>query len=337
VLRRPLVALLVAALLALAPVSAIASDPPPAPSPGVSDVSGVSGVSGSSAERGGDPRLHRRIYVSKESQAYWAAKRDSRFKPIGRRPIAQWVSESWFPVGTVKKQMRSYARKADRHHRTPLVAIYAIPNRDCGGYSGGGLDPRTYKVWITRLAAGLRGRHAMAILEPDALGLLGTCAGQGDRTGLLGFATRTLQAAGVWVYIDAAHNAWIKPHVMARRLIKSGIKHARGFSVNVASFVRTDIEKTYAKRVLKALRKRGVGPKHYVMDTSRNGNGQRTGNDWCNPLSARLGRPPKVVAKRRIDAYLWVKAPGESDGECNGGPYAGAWWPEYALRLMGKL
>ena len=123
---------------------------------------------------------------------------------------------------------------------------------------------------------------------------------------------------------------------MAKRLIRAGVRQARGFSVNVASFVRTDLEKKYAKRILKALRKRGVGRKHFVMDTSRNGNGQRNGNDWCNPLYARLGRSPRVVARRKLDAYLWVKSPGESDGYCNGGPYAGAWWPEYALRLMGR-
>ena len=34
-----------------------------------------------------------------------------------------------------------------------------------------------------------------------------------------------------------------------------------------------------------------------------------------------------------MDAYLWVKTPGESDGTCNGGPRAGQWWPEYALGL----
>jgi endoglucanase len=237
---------------------------------------------------------------------------------------------------TVSKQVRRYAKKAARHHRTPLLAIYAIPGRDCGGYSAGGLDHASYKRWVSRIAAGLEGRHAMVVLEPDALGHLGMCAGQGDRTGTLAYATRVLSAAGAWVYIDAAHSSWIKPHVMARRLIASGIKHARGFSVNVASFVKTKLEKRYAKRILSALRKRGVGPKHYVMDTSRNGNGQRNGNDWCNPLDARLGREPKVVAKPRLDAYLWVKAPGESDGPCNGGPYAGAWWPEYALRLMGR-
>lgn len=324
---RILVALLLPALLALAPVpatAAAAADPAP-----------VAAAQGPSERR--DPRLHRKIYVSKKSQAFRAAKRDRRFRPIGRQPMAQVVSENWFPMATVKRQVRTYAKKANKHHRTPLLAIYAIPARDCGGYSAGGLDHASYKKWIRRIAQGIKGRHAMVVLEPDALGLLGSCGGQGDRTGTLAYATRVLSAAGAWVYIDAAHSAWIKPHIMAKRLIAAGIRDARGFSVNVASFVKTKLEKQYAKRILRALRKRGVGRKHYVMDTSRNGNGQRTGNDWCNPLYARLGRAPEVVAKRKIDAYVWVKAPGESDGYCNGGPYAGAWWPEYALRLMGKL
>jgi len=289
------------------------------------------------AERGGDPRLSRELYVSKKSQPYLAAKLNPLFDPIGRTPMAQWVSEAWFPVTTVKKQLRAYAKRANRAGKTPLVAIYAIPARDCGGYSAGGFGPDAYKKWVSKVAAGLRGQHAMAILEPDALGHLGDCGGQGARTKLMKFATKKLDQAGVWVYIDAAHSGWVKPKAMAKRLIRAGVRNARGFSVNVASFVRTDIEQRYAKKVLKALRKHGVGKKHYVMDTSRNGGGQTNGNDWCNPMDARLGRAPEVVAEKLLDAYLWVKAPGESDGECNGGPYAGAWWPTYALRLMGIL
>jgi endoglucanase len=35
-----------------------------------------------------------------------------------------------------------------------------------------------------------------------------------------------------------------------------------------------------------------------------------------------------------VDAYLWVKRPGESDGACgNGAPKVGVWWPDYALDL----
>ena len=313
-LRRLLVALLVPALLALTPATADGAD---------------------RADRKGDPRLHRKLYVNTDNQAYRAAKRDHRFDPIGMQPMAQMLSESWFPTSEARQRVHRYAKRAKRHHRTPLVALYAIPGRDCGSYSAGGLSPAEYKKWVRQIAKGLKGMHAMAILEPDALGHYGACSGQGDRLGLLRYATKKLSKAGVWVYIDAAHTAWIKPSVMTRRLIKAGVRMARGFSVNVASFVRTDLEKKYAKKILKGLRKRGVGKKHYVMDTSRNGNGQATGNDWCNPTHARIGRPPEVVAQRKLDAYLWVKTPGESDGPCNGGPYAGAEWPEGALGLKG--
>ena len=34
-----------------------------------------------------------------------------------------------------------------------------------------------------------------------------------------------------------------------------------------------------------------------------------------------------------IDAYLWVKQPGDSDGPCNGGLPAGVYWPQYAVAL----
>jgi endoglucanase len=34
-----------------------------------------------------------------------------------------------------------------------------------------------------------------------------------------------------------------------------------------------------------------------------------------------------------VDAYLWLKKPGESDGTCNGGPKAGEFWLDRALEL----
>jgi len=35
-----------------------------------------------------------------------------------------------------------------------------------------------------------------------------------------------------------------------------------------------------------------------------------------------------------LDALLWVKAPGESDGSCNGDPAAGQWFQSYAETLV---
>jgi endoglucanase len=100
---------------------------------------------------------------------------------------------------------------------------------------------------------------------------------------------------------------------------------------------------------------------HFVIDTSRNGAGpwsppaDRYRGDpqtWCNPPGARLGqRPtarPQPTAFPLLDAALWIKTPGQSDGRCTrsvpgattdpewGGiadPAAGAWFPQQALQL----
>ena len=97
---------------------------------------------------------------------------------------------------------------------------------------------------------------------------------------------------------------------------------------------------------------------HFVIDTSRNGQGPWAPpaglypdpQDWCNPPDRGLGvRPTADTGVSLLDAYLWVKIPGESDGECTRGlgpggqtvdpewglidPRAGAWFPEMALQL----
>jgi endoglucanase len=96
---------------------------------------------------------------------------------------------------------------------------------------------------------------------------------------------------------------------------------------------------------------------HFVVDTSRNGRGPWTPStdypdpqDWCNPPGRGVGpRPTAKTDNPLIDAYLWVKTPGESDGECTRGlgeagttvdpewdridPPAGKWFPEQALQL----
>lgn len=104
------------------------------------------------------------------------------------------------------------------------------------------------------------------------------------------------------------------------------------------------------------LRFAGVtGATHFVIDTSRNGRGPWTattpypdGQDWCNPPGRGLGlRPTLDTGVPLLDAYLWIKIPGESDGTCTRGgpagsadpewgvvdPAAGQWFPEQALEL----
>jgi endoglucanase len=100
-----------------------------------------------------------------------------------------------------------------------------------------------------------------------------------------------------------------------------------------------------------------AGLKHFVIDTSRNGQGPWTPpadhpagdpQDWCNPPDRGLGyRPTANTGLSLVDAYLWVKIPGESDGQCyrwTSGPLdpvrgvqdpaAGQWFADMALELV---
>ena len=70
-----------------------------------------------------------------------------------------------------------------------------------------------------------------------------------------------------------------------------------------------------------------------MIDTSRNGRGPKH-DQWCNPPRRALGTLPTTrTGNPLIDAYLWIKVPGESDGMRRHGPPAGQWWPQYALGL----
>ena len=172
-------------------------------------------------------------------------------------------------------------------------------------------------------------RKAVIILEPDALGL--DCLQNDNTYSLLRFAIQTLQAhAQTAVYVEAS--TWVQPDTMASRLQNVGIDKAQGFAINIAGFDTTDKMAQYGNSVSGK-----VGGKHFVIDTSRNGNGPydpSQSQPWCNPPDRALGqKPTAATGNAAVDAYLWVKVPGESDGTCRGGPAAGQWWAEYALGL----
>lgn len=55
----------------------------------------------------------------------------------------------------------------------------------------------------------------------------------------------------------------------------------------------------------------------FIVDTGRNGRPQaRTDcSNWCNPRGNGIGHVPTTkTLHKRIDAYYWLKTPGESDG-----------------------
>jgi endoglucanase len=215
----------------------------------------------------------------------------------------------------------------------PVFVVYNIPHRDCGAFSSGGAATAAeYTSFVDGVAAGLNGRLAIVIVEPDGLPLNHclTDAEWDERTGLMSDAVDTLTAAGAAVYLDAGDSHWIPAEDLAERLIEAGVERAAGFSLNVAHTESSEDEAAYAAELRTIL-----GPAaRYVIDTGRNGVGPTEDHEWCNPLGRKNGDRPSLWGGRGgLDATLWVKRPGSSDGYCNGGPEAGEFWPEYARDL----
>jgi endoglucanase len=249
---------------------------------------------------------------------------------IASQPVAEWIG-GW--TGDVRSHVRSIVDRAASGGTVPVFVAYNIPNRDCGGYSASGAQSTTagYRSWIREVAEGLSGRKSVVVLEPDAVAQMSclTAQGQEDRLALLRDAVDLLKTAGAAVYIDAGNARWVGAADMASRLKRAAIDKADGFSLNVSNFIGTSTNLAYGEAVSSQL-----SGKHFIIDTSRNGMGGTADGQWCNPSGQALGQAPTTrTGHRLVDAYLWVKYPGESDGPCNGGPAAGSWWPEYALGL----
>lgn len=80
-------------------------------------------------------------------------------------------------------------------------------------------------------------------------------------------------------------------------------------------------------------------PTRFIVDQSRvhlPGAREEWG-EWCNVHPAGLGSPENTdTGNPFVDALVWVKPPGESDGQCGkeGAPRAGAWFNDYAIMLV---
>ena len=221
------------------------------------------------------------------------------------------------------------------------------------------------------------------VLEPDSLGNLVTnmavpaCAAaeQIYRRGMA-YAIATLSLPNVYIYVDGAHAGWLgwpKNLPKGAQLFKEvldaagGADRIRGFAINVSNYDPprdpngakrsnpddpSQDELGYAEDLAAALAKLGVTGKGFIIDTSRNGKAyiRSTPGNWCNVKGAGLGERPRVAPAPNIDAYLWIKTPGESDGTADpkaarfdencvaddampGAPEAGELFAPYLLEL----
>lgn len=282
-----------------------------------------------------NPLAGHAFYVDPTSPAMAAAHRANPPSPeldaIANTPQAHWVDP-----GVTSAAVAGYVNGAQAAGSMPMLALYAIPHRDCGSFAAGGFGTAAeYRQWIDGIAGAVGASPVAVIVEPDALDMADCLsAGQRDeRFGLIRYAVDTLtRNPAAAVYVDAGHSRWKTAEEISARLNQAGVEHARGFSLNTSNFFTTEEEIGYGEAV-SGLTKGA----HYVVDTSRNGAGPAPDAplNWCNPAGRALGVPPTTAtAGGHADAYLWVKRPGDSDGACGrGDPGPGHFVNQYAIDL----
>jgi endoglucanase len=287
-----------------------------------------------------------RLYADPDNPLFAAA---AQFKAHGQqagaadlRALAETPSGIWAAGQADEMQtVREATQAAAKAQAIPVIVAYNLPYRGaCGPFSAStGPSAAGYKQWVNQLAAAIGTGDDIVIVEPGALpDIVRGClshAQSTERYQLLRYAMKQLGALPhARVYLDAGNPAMFSnPAPLAGPLDQAGVQYGRGFSANVSNFQWTNVVVSWSQRLEHDL----GGNLGAVIDTSRNGRGPYTGLDnpqWCNPPGRAVGPAPTFnPGPAGIQAFLWIKDPGASDGSCNDGPPAGQYWPQYAISL----
>ena len=320
-----------------------------------------------------------------ESAAAFAPEKAAQLRSVGNHPVALWVNS----IDAVKNQVPRWLDEA--RGKLAVLVLYDLPNRDCSaaasaGELGPGDEGRYRTEVVDPLAAQLRAhpdQRVAVVIEPDSLANLVTnakvekCA-QSDALyrNSIAYAVSTLALPNVSLYLDAAHAGWLgwDEHrakiaaIFKDVLDRAGGAHKiRGFATNVSGYnpLRGDDvrrlepsnpcpdELTYVEKLSGDLAKAGITDKGFVIDTSRNGRAgiRSKSGHWCNLAGAGLGERPRAAPAPKVDAYFWIKVPGESDGtsdpkasrfdatcaspdSARDAPEAGTFFPAYFVKLV---
>jgi endoglucanase len=246
-----------------------------------------------------------------ESARYERAHDASWLAPVAEQPQARWINSPQ-DLDTLPDLVG--AARAQR--ALPVLVAYWIPDRGCSRHTEGAPTPAAYQAWIRTLIDRLGSARAVIVLEPDAVPA--DCFDD-TRARLMAQAVKRLSAAGHAVYIDAGHAHWKSTGETAERLLAAGIADAEGFAVNVSNRQTTAASVAWGRELSDL-----VGHRPFVVDVSRNGIGPPPDGpggtaQWCNPQHQALGAAPTTrTGVPGVDALLWIKRPGESDGKCGG-------------------
>lgn len=308
----------------------------------------------------------------------WAAegKEDDAalMRALAQVPHSIWLEGQATDGSTTAAAMRLAAD----HDAVPVFVTNNIPRSDCS--ERGAPNEQAYRAWIDQIAAGIGDGRAVIILEPNSLtrlpGTRNCTAGGPDEAAqryreLTYAADRFGALPNTAVYLDAGVHGWPDLDEIVTRLVNAGVQRADGFYLNVSDFQPTNRLLSYGGTLSRCLYLRiargddtcGEAEAaavpidapliHFVIDTSRNGKGVWNPPEGkyadpeiaCNPPGRGVGaRPTTDTGDELADAFLWLRFPGRSSGQCTRGeggavdpvygrvaPPAGVWWPALAL------
>ena len=237
-----------------------------------------------------------------------------------RQPTGVWILNDTSWLGDLVRQAGN--------EKLVLVA-YNINDRDCSGAhsAGGAANADAYRQWARSFADQIGDHSPIVILEPDALPDAGICANTDERLDTLRYFVNELKTrTKSTVYLDAGNSTWRSAEEMAAFLMRAGIDQADGIALNTSNYKRTEDEIRFGNDILSRI---GMN-KGMVIDTSRNGNGPPPGDQWCNPAGRLIGEAPTLnTGIENVDAFLWAKKPGESDGTKGYGNCGDDWIPSH--------
>ena len=132
------------------------TNPPVSPSPTISPSPSVSPTP---SDPPPPPVTNSDFYVDTNTQAYAAWQKASGSEKdllakLALNPASYWVG-NWADNAHAKAEVVDYLGRAKAAGKTGILTIYAIPGRDCGNYSSGGVATSEYAAWIDNVASGI--------------------------------------------------------------------------------------------------------------------------------------------------------------------------------------
>jgi len=277
-------------------------------------------------------------------------------------PTAVWLSWEG-ATGEVAQHLKAAGSK------TVVFILYMIPTRDCNSNAsaGGSSSLETYKGYVNNISNTIRqypNSKVVMVVEPDTLGNLVTGNSESCKNvhslhkNAISYAVDVFGSmSNVSVYLDAAHGKWLgdstdKVAAVVKEILSNAPKgKIRGLSTNVSNYQSVASEYQYHQKLASSLSAVGIPNMKFIVDTGRNGVAVNSGT-WCNLIGTGFGERPKGnpnPSMPLLDAYMWLKTPGEADGSATGSradpvcassdslqgaPEAGQWFHDYFAQLL---